>query len=220
VCLDCGDGHDRDFILRRAPYHGAHEPAEGLVGVLTDITDRKRMEEELRRTSQRDALTGLANRRTFEERLQTEWSRAARASRPLSLIMVDIDHFKEFNDLHGHVQGDECLRRVAEVIESTFRRSGELTSRWGGEEFAIVLAEVDRRDAIALAERLRKAVEDAAIPRRGRSSRVTVSVGVASLLPSPGGHPLHLVSLADEAMYRSKRQGRNRVTVSSEAAVF
>ncbi len=207
----CADGRVRDVLLRRSAFRDSDGNLGGVVAVLLDITERKRVERELLALSRRDQLTGLANRRAFEERLNHEWRRAMRAAKPLWVVMVDIDHFKRYNDTNGHLAGDECLRRVGRVIEDTFQRAGELAARWGGEEFAVVIAESDRAAVEERAEMLRRRVEEAAIPASPKGGCLTVSVGTASVVPMRGSRPKDLVSLADEALYAAKRAGRNRV---------
>ncbi|MBM3957669.1 MAG: diguanylate cyclase [Gemmatimonadetes bacterium] len=175
-----------------------------------EIEVRKRLEAELREMSQRDGLTGLANRTAFDERLDQEWRQAARAGRPVSLIMCDVDHFKAYNDHHGHLAGDACLRAVGDVVRRTLCRGGEFPARWGGEEFAIVLADTDAGGAASAAERLREAVEQEALPRGdGKSPVVTVSVGFATAYPAWRSAPADLQAAADEALYAAKGAGRN-----------
>lgn len=151
-----------------------------------------------------DGLTGVANRRAFDETLERMWNLARRAGVPCALAMIDIDQFKLFNDTHGHQAGDECLRRVAAVCESVMSRSTDCFARYGGEEFAAILFDVRGEQAVTLAERVRRAVEEAA--------GVTISVGIAARVPQPGDDPLSLVQCADAALYEAKRSGRNQVS--------
>jgi diguanylate cyclase (GGDEF)-like protein len=152
-----------------------------------------------------DPLTGVANRRTFDETLVQMWNVARRAKVPMAVAMVDIDHFKRLNDTRGHQVGDECLRRVAALCSSALRRSGDCFARYGGEEFAAILVNIDLEQAVTLAEHMRKVVE--------RDGGITVSVGIASRVPTPNDDPLALVADADDALYRAKREGRNCVRV-------
>ncbi len=169
---------------------------------------------ELTRLSAVDGLTGIANRRCFDETLQREWRRAARKGSPISLLIADVDHFKEFNDGYGHQVGDECLKTVALVIAGRLRRPTDLAARYGGEEFVVVLPETDLEGALGVAETMRQAVEAEAIAH-GFSSvgkHVTISIGVASLVPGRDDESgfVALLKLADQALYRAKRAGRNR----------
>lgn len=168
--------------------------------------------EELERLARQDFLTGLANRRTLDEFLETEWRRLTRERAPLSVILMDIDFFKGYNDQYGHGQGDECLQQVAAAIDATVKRPADLAARYGGEEFCVVLPGTDGPGALAVAEDIRLAVAGLAIPHAASkvAGHVTISLGVAAAVPSPEGHPLPLVKQADEALYRSKDEGRNR----------
>lgn len=169
--------------------------------------------ETLHRISTQDGLTGVSNRRHFDETLAIEWRRAARSRAPLSLLMLDIDYFKPFNDTSGHQAGDECLRRVADMLCETVQRAGDLVSRYGGEEFAILLPETEAGHALEIATRLREriAAMDLAHPS-APLGRVTVSIGVASVVPPRDGTGSgDFVRVADAALYDAKRQGRNRV---------
>lgn len=169
---------------------------------------------ELERLSTIDPLTGVANRRRLDHVLSLEWRRAARSEAPLSLLMIDIDHFKAYNDRYGHQQGDACLARVANAVASQANRAAELLARYGGEEFALVAA-TDGAGAASLAAKLREVVESLAIEHEGADSgRVTISVGVASMVPTGGCDPSELVARADQALYEAKRRGRNRVAVA------
>ncbi|MEO5364811.1 MAG: diguanylate cyclase [Magnetococcus sp. WYHC-3] len=160
-----------------------------------------------------DGLTGLVNRRSFDDSLTMEYHRLARNQRELSLILFDVDHFKLFNDTYGHQAGDDCLRRVGQTVLGVLNRSADITARYGGEEFACILPETDSPGAVAVAERLRQAVESLAIPhlRSPTVPRVTISLGVATVFCHGGQSPLQVVALADEQLYRAKHGGRNRV---------
>ncbi|WP_051808291.1 GGDEF domain-containing protein [Actinoplanes subtropicus] len=173
----------------------------------------------LERLTRTDPLTGLANRRRLAEVLDGAWSRAATAGEPVSVIMVDIDHFKQYNDRYGHLLGDACLGRVATTLTAGVR-PGDLVARYGGEEFAVVLADADLDLAHRIAERIRADVaglgeEHATTP----SGFLTVSVGVASIRPGAGDAPDDLLRLADESLYAAKRDGRNRVAVAPAGQV-
>lgn len=162
-----------------------------------------------------DALTGLANRRCFQEVLQTEWRRAMRNKRPLTLILADIDAFKPFNDTYGHVAGDQCLVEIAAVIKSPLMRPSDLAARYGGEEFAILLPDTALKGGVYLAEEIRREVEKLKITHAGSETdgHVTMSFGVASVVPNQDLVELDLVCAADKAMYSAKEEGRNRVNV-------
>ena len=159
-----------------------------------------------------DGLTEIANRRRLDLHLDAEWRRCARAQCPLSAIMVDVDHFKSFNDRYGHAAGDECLRRVAQALDSVPSRPGDLVARSGGEEFVCLLPGTDAKGALLIAERLCTAVYDLAIPHAdaGADGRVTVSAGVATVEPTRDGTPEFLLKQMDDRLYEAKRTGRNR----------
>ncbi len=158
--------------------------------------------ETLHRISTLDGLTEVANRRHFDDTLALEWRRAARSGQPMSLLMLDIDDFKPFNDRHGHQAGDDVLRRVAEVLRDSVHRAADLVARYGGEEFVVLLPETGLEQAREIAELLRAKIEELG---------VTASLGVATQVPSRDGNPDRLVKRADEALYEAKRGGRNRV---------
>jgi diguanylate cyclase (GGDEF)-like protein len=167
--------------------------------------------ERLELLSVTDSLTGLANRRRFGEVLNAEWDRAIRAGRPLALAMIDVDHFKRYNDHYGHPAGDECLHRVASLLKQ-HSAAGHLVARYGGEEFAVIMPGIGIDAACDIAEHLRAAVLALAIPHPVVGSRVvTASIGVAAATPSPGSTADHLVEQADVELYRAKRAGRDRV---------
>jgi diguanylate cyclase (GGDEF)-like protein len=187
---------------------------EAILTIARDISDRKKTEELLVSLSLSDGLTGIANRRHFDEFLEQEWRRAIREGTPLSLIMSDIDFFKAYNDTYGHLAGDDCLRQVAGVMRETLRRPGDMAARYGGEEFAMVMARTDLEGAVLLAESLRSLVEALGIPHAGSPSAVrlvTLSLGVATLVPSRDRSSSELVAAADQALYQAKSEGRNCV---------
>jgi diguanylate cyclase (GGDEF)-like protein len=174
--------------------------------------------EQLRQLSTLDELTGIANRRQFEVEVHLEFQRAMRSETSLSLIMIDIDNFKAYNDIHGHQAGDDCLRQVATALSSTLKRLNDLVARYGGEEFVVVLPETGSKGARCVAESLRQAVEALKIPHYCASQSdlmVTISLGVSTLIPQRGDDPTKLIIAADQALYRSKHAGRNRVTIAT-----
>jgi diguanylate cyclase (GGDEF)-like protein len=158
-----------------------------------------------------DPLTQIANRRRFEQVLEVEWNRALRSGWPISIVMLDIDHFKSLNDRYGHMRGDECLTTVAQMLRRDLRRGGELLARYGGEEFVAVLPNVDAEGAMLTAEAMRVRVHQIGIENHGSPlGRLTISVGVCSVVPTPGLTREGLVDAADTALYRAKAGGRNR----------
>ena len=181
---------------------------------LLDITAKlAAANHQLRKLSSLDGLTGVPNRRFFDETLEREWRRALRTESPLSLIMIDIDEFKKFNDHLGHLAGDDCLRRVARLLEASLQRASDLMARFGGEEFVALLPNSDHSGALALAEDIRQKIQDLAIehPASTVEPVVTVSLGVASCSPQRGQDPASLVLSADRALYQAKQNGRNQV---------
>ena len=202
-----------------------------VVETLRDLTDEKQAQVALEQLARRDGLTGLANRRCFDDTLQAEWTRAMRAGQPLSLLMVDVDNFKAYNDANGHLGGDECLRRIAGAVASEMR-ANDLVARYGGEEFAVILPNQSLKGAAIVAERIRCRVERLQIPgaaaaingharppfrRAAAPARcVTVSIGAATALASHQHAPSELVATADAALYRAKHLGRNRISMPDE----
>jgi len=170
--------------------------------------------ETLHRISTMDGLTGVANRRHFDETLTLEWRRAARSRSSLSLLMLDIDYFKAFNDAAGHQAGDDCLRRVAQSLRENLHRAADLVSRYGGEEFAILLPETDGEHAQVIAENLRERIESLDITHPAAPlGHVTVSIGLESVIPPRDGANVgEFVRCADAALYDAKRSGRNKVS--------
>ena len=172
--------------------------------------------QQLVQLASRDGLTGVANRRTFDEMLVKEWNRCLRSGGLISLILIDIDGFKLYNDSHGHLAGDDCLRLIAQTLQESVRRPGDLVCRYGGEEFAVLLPETPLGPVYEIAESVRTAVEQKRLPH-GRSSRsgfVTISLGVSTMQPRKDIDPSILVATADLALYEAKDRGRNRIVVS------
>ncbi len=173
----------------------------------------KHLRDRLKEQTLVDGLTGLPNRRRFDEQLKAEWNRAHRHGKPLSILMIDIDFFKKYNDTYGHLGGDDCLKSVAQALLSQAKRGTDLMARWGGEEFACLLPETTADQAAAIAESMRKAVQDLRIPHSDSAvgPHVSISLGLASCVPSEGQTIPGLTKAADEALYTAKQQGRNRV---------
>lgn len=171
---------------------------------------------QLQALSATDGLTGLANRRAFDQEWAAEWQRASRQSLPLALAMLDVDQFKAYNDHYGHQAGDVCLKVLAQTLANTVQRSGELVARYGGEEFVIILPGLDGTEACAAMERIRAAVQALGLPHAKASVAgvVTISIGVASCVPQQGQNSASLVHAADAALYQAKDQGRNKVVLA------
>jgi diguanylate cyclase (GGDEF)-like protein/PAS domain S-box-containing protein len=193
-------------------------PGKGAMLSVRDVSARKSMEDELSEANEKlmqmamtDALTGLENRRSFDVALAKEFARCLRDQTPIALLLVDVDHFKKFNDSYGHQAGDECLKSIGALLKEFARRPGDTAARYGGEEFAIILPNTSYLGARQTAERLRRAVQDVGIPHsESPYGRVTVSVGVAGEVPKEGTEE-ELLLLADAALYEAKASGRNRI---------
>lgn len=187
-----------------------------VVQSLRDMTREKRTHSELERLVTRDGLTGLVNRRHFDHLLHKEWARLRREKGLLSLLMVDVDHFKAYNDRYGHVAGDVCLQRAASVFTESVMRPSDVVARYGGEEFALILPDTDMAGAETVAERIQQGMATLDIPHKdGEGGRVTVSMGLATVDPSAGATPAQLLVMADDALYRAKHAGRSRFVVHS-----
>lgn len=191
-----------------------------LLGVIEEVTERKQMEiklmEAYRMLEQMalvDGLTQIANRRYFDAFLEREYQKAARESMPISVIMLDIDHFKEYNDHYGHVAGDECLQKIACTLDWQVTNHRHLLARYGGEEFAVVLPETGPDEAHLISEALHKSVENLGIPheRSPVSAQVSISIGYASMVPAVHSGVRELLQMADEALYKVKKTGRNSI---------
>jgi diguanylate cyclase (GGDEF)-like protein len=177
-----------------------------------DITQRKLNELKIEQLSRIDHLTGLANRRAFDEVLSSEWKRAVRFKHNLTLIMLDVDHFKLYNDTFGHARGDKVLAKIGETLKEFAKRPGDLSARYGGEEFALILAATSKTSSLCIATQIRKTIEKLNIAHV--KNCVTVSVGVATIKPRREEHFSMLIEAADEALYEAKHAGRNCVKCS------
>ncbi|GIQ70733.1 diguanylate cyclase [Xylanibacillus composti] len=193
-----------------------------LIAVSRDITERKKIERELIEANDQlskltaiDPLTGIANRRIFEEFFLKEWKRAFRTRRPLALLMLDVDFFKQLNDTYGHTYGDDCLKQVAQAIQSALKRPMDMVARYGGEEFAVILPETDTSGAEVVAEDIRRQVEQLRLPHATSQVHklVTVSIGLASCMPEQERGARELLICADQALYAAKHAGRNCIVV-------
>lgn len=206
LAIDAGPIHDEDGNLI------------AVVETLRDMTDQKRAETALKTLAASDGLTGLANRRSFDQTLAMEWARGKRTNKPLSMLLADVDHFKLFNDLHGHQKGDECLRAVAAIVGENVLRPADLSARYGGEEFAIIMPETDPDGARAVAERLRAVMAGRRLPHGapGVGPLVTLSIGIATQVPNDEVSPDWLLKQADQALYAAKHSGRNVVVSADE----
>lgn len=182
-------------------------------GRIKNHVEQKKYRDRQRENSYIDELTQIANRRKFNEYAQMEWSRAKRNGTYLSVIIIDVDLFKRYNDYYGHLEGDKCLYQIAQALKKDLHRSSDLVARWGGEEFVCILPETDRMGAIIVGERLRRAVAKLEIPTAVSEvdKVVTVSVGVSTMIPSDNHTLEELFRKADEAVYKAKTSGRNRV---------
>lgn len=201
------DGSERTMAI------GGLVVGDHIMLTFEDRTEQLAHSELLRKMAYVDGLTGIANRRRFDETLQLEWRRCEHDKQPLSLLMIDIDHFKAYNDLYGHQKGDECLQAVAKVLRDGLGRSHDLTARYGGEEFVCLLPECNLEGARSVAQRQARAVQMLGLEHRASAvaDLVTVSIGVASLVPEPDNPAAMLLARADAHLYRAKQAGRNRV---------
>jgi diguanylate cyclase (GGDEF)-like protein len=212
-------GRKRYLAADASPLYDDDGCLSAVVETLRDLTEEKQAQVALEQLATRDGLTGLANRRCFDDTLLAEWTRAMRAGQPLSLLMVDVDHFKAYNDTNGHLGGDECLKRIAESVQSEMR-ANDLVARYGGEEFAVILPNQSLKGAAIVAERIRRRVERLQVPavaQHGAAAtpmrQVTVSIGAATALASSEHSASELVAIADAALYRAKHLGRNRIGI-------
>jgi diguanylate cyclase (GGDEF)-like protein/PAS domain S-box-containing protein len=198
----------------------AEGEVEALVGFMFDISERKKTEEQLlslqkqlEEYSYKDGLTGVANRRMFDRVLASEWPSAQRSGQPLSLVLLDIDCFKQYNDHYGHIQGDDCLKSVGQILQGALSRPRDFVARFGGEEFVLILPETDLEAAVQVAERCRRRVREQCIPheKSAVATLLTISLGVGSLIPTLDDTPLPFIEAVDRLLYQAKQNGRNRL---------
>jgi diguanylate cyclase (GGDEF)-like protein len=206
-----------------------HDPTTGepfgFVNVVRDISRRKAAEEDLEKAfrlveslASLDGLTEIANRRRLDQVLEQQWRLAIRTRCDISLLLIDVDHFKSYNDIHGHLRGDDCLRQIAKVILGLVSRPADLVARYGGEEFAVVLPNTPQTGARQIAERIRSAAQALGTLHEGNPQGVvTVSIGCATQTPDVDSKLEGLIDAADSALYRAKRAGRNTVEVAGDA---
>ena len=216
--------HDFESIGRKTMLLNARKiyretnHSEMILLAIEDITERKKAEEYLKLIALMDGLTGVSNRRHFDNTINLEWRRAMRNSKPISLIIVDVDYFKDYNDLYGHLTGDSCLQKIARTIKDSNRRAGNFAARYGGEEFVIILPDTNAEGAYFFAESLREKIENLNIEHKNSKvgKNVTVSMGVSTAVAKKGSTHDKLLSLADKALYEAKRGGRNRLVQASQ----
>lgn len=214
------DGH---YVWIRDVVHVVRDEAgevASLIGFMFDISERKktedevlRLQHELERLSYKDSLTEVPNRRMFDSVLELEWMNARRNRQPLSLIVLDIDYFKQYNDCYGHVQGDACLKQVAQLLSTTATRARDLFARFGGEEFVIVLPETDEAAARTVAERCQSLIRQAEIPHANSAIALylTISLGVNTMLPTQMEGMVAFIEATDQRLYQAKQSGRNLI---------
>ncbi|SIS39791.1 diguanylate cyclase [Neptunomonas antarctica] len=220
IALIGADNDDKQELQAYA--HGAsdylvQDRAAGIIRArISMMLELKRSRDFLERSARIDGLTGVNNRREFEKTLEMEWRRSARTRQPLSLIMLDVDHFKAFNDRYGHLAGDSCLRRIASAMQTTVNRSHDAVCRYGGEEFVVLLPDTDKKGAALVAQAIRDHILSLGIAHERSSTGlvVTVSQGVATLIPSSSNNPHELVEQADQALYKAKNTQRNCVVAA------
>ncbi|MBV7534432.1 diguanylate cyclase [Duganella sp. sic0402] len=220
---------DRVNVMRREKETAQREALEAQANLIVGLQASERMLElrveqrthelqvandHLAALSMTDGLTGIANRRRFDEVLAAEWGRAARQQHPLAIGLLDIDFFKQYNDHYGHQAGDDCLRRVAQAFKAQLQRGGDLVARYGGEEFVFIAPAVDAERAMRIADAVCKAIESLGLPHiKTPGGTLTVSIGVAAWIPLPGTSSQDILRAADQALYRAKQLGRNRAEV-------
>ena len=209
-------GSTRYLAIDAGPIYDDLGQLVAVVETLRDITVQKEAQLALQALASSDGLTGLANRRTLDSRLQEEFRRARRTRSPISLLMIDIDHFKLFNDALGHQAGDECLKHFARLLADQMQRPGDLAARYGGEEFAVLLPDTPSSGAAAVASRIATAVAAAQIPHTNSPTAaiITLSIGVACCTATNAGEGKSLVEAADAALYRAKSEGRDRIAMA------
>ncbi len=212
---------DGDYVWIRDVVHVVRDEqgeVEALIGFMFDITERKETEQklldlqkELEELSFKDGLTGVPNRRMLDKVLEEEWIMAKRHQQPLSLLVMDIDFFKQYNDCYGHIQGDDCLKQVAQMLSSAATRARDFFARFGGEEFVMLLPETDTTAAVKIAERCQQLMMKLQISHQQSevSQLLTISIGIGTIVPGPKDQLVDFVEQVDQALYRAKDSGRN-----------
>ncbi len=212
---------DGRFVWIRDVVHVVRKPdgeVDSLIGFMFDITERKQTEQklvelqkELEQLSFKDGLTGLANRRKFDLSMEIEWRNAKRTGQPLSLIMVDIDYFKQYKDHYGHLQGDDCLKAVSKALNECALRARDFVARFGGEEFVLVLPETSAEAVAVVAEHCREAIAKLQIPHAKSSigPHLSISLGVGTIVPTPNDQQLDFINKVDRRLYLAKQKGRD-----------
>jgi diguanylate cyclase (GGDEF)-like protein/PAS domain S-box-containing protein len=221
---------DNGYVWIRDVVHvvrNEHGEVEALIGFMFDISERKKTEEkllalqkELEALSFKDGLTDIANRRRFDASLELEWGSASRLRQPLSVLLFDIDFFKQYNDLYGHVQGDRCLVDIAQTLSLALDGPRDLVARFGGEEFIVLLPGADATVARKVAERCQRLIQKRAIPHAHspHEQRITVSIGVGTVVPGASLTPSGFIEVVDQRLYAAKHQGKNRIEVGPDLA--
>lgn len=205
-------GTRRYLAIDASPIYDKDGHLQVVIETVRDMTEQKEAQHALELLATQDGLTGIANRRRFDELLHLEWGRAMRDTKTLSLLMIDVDHFKDYNDTYGHQAGDACLQAIANAMTECIQRTVDAAARYGGEEFAVILPNASTVGASFVAERIRAAIERLKLPVPGeKDGKVTVSIGVATVTPMQTGGFAKLIATADDALYQAKHQGRNRV---------
>lgn len=219
---------DGNYVWIRDVVHVARNEngeVDSLIGFMFDISERKKTEEkllslqkELEALSFKDELTGIPNRRMFDSVMEMEWGNAQRSKQPLSLILLDIDYFKQYNDHYGHVQGDSCLKSVGRILSKAATRSRDFFARIGGEEFVVILPETDKKAAAKIAERCQSLLFTEQIPHEKSpvSQFLTISLGLGTITPSLSDKPINFIEEVDRRLYQAKEKGRNRIVSGND----
>ncbi len=218
-CVMPVKGERRYLAVDAGPIYDDQGTLIAIVETLRDMTEQKLAEMALQNLATKDSLTGLANRRSLDDKLQLEWKCSQRTGTSLAFVIADIDHFKLYNDHYGHQKGDECLRAVAGAVGAAVFRPADMTARYGGEEFAVVMPNTDLAGARAVAERICLAIRALEIPHAASATapQVTISLGVSTLIADSESSLETLIAAADAALYRAKEAGRNRTVVAETA---
>lgn len=218
---------NNEFVWIRDVVHVVRKEdgeVDSLIGFMFDITERKKTEQQLVEMQRKletlsfeDGLTGASNRRMFDKHFAVEWDHACRTGQPVSLLLLDLDHFKQFNDLYGHLQGDDSLVKVASALKLVGNRPRDIVARYGGEEFVLVLPDTDEAGAVRISEQCQKAIADLAIDHDGSSCGkvITASIGAGTQRPQPGSDPKGMIEAVDKLLYQAKKFGRNRTIAAT-----